>query len=69
MTEGDLGGEAELMYAYGTYLLSGGSPDAFWDLTLDDIQLIVATDAGRRANLVRSIARVIARILGAEERR
>lgn len=50
-----MGGEAALMYAYGLYLLNGGSKRDFMDLNEEDVATMLAVDDGIRTRRVKAI--------------
>ena len=59
--------EAVLLYAYGTYLMNGGTKEGFMELNDEDVQIMVTTHmaSARRNALVN--ANSIARIFGGSE--
>ena len=59
LARGDVQGESAMMMAYGLYLLNGGRPSDFSDLTPDDVQVMVATYFGLQARQADAIARRI----------
>ena len=40
---GSIEGDAAYVAAYGIYLMNGGRPDDFLDMTPDDVQIMLAT--------------------------
>lgn len=66
--EGSQSSNVALMQIYGEYLLGGGSPDRFMDLTPDEIQLmLIVASAGREKERARLLDG-IAGMLGAKKR-
>lgn len=59
--------EAVLLYAYGTYLMNGGTKEGFMELNDEDVQIMVTTHmaSARRNALVN--ANSIARIFGGSD--
>ena len=45
---GRIGERAALTYAYGLYLMGGGTPDGFMDMTVFDAQVLLTTADGLR---------------------
>lgn len=41
----EMSSDTILVYTYGRYLLHGGDPEKFLDLTMDDIQIMYISDA------------------------
>lgn len=55
--------DVALKQAYGLYLLHGGTPDGFEDMTPDDVQIMysayMATMAYNRHELIKDIVKII----------
>ena len=43
ITSGEVQGQTALLYGYGLYLMGGGTPSDFMDLTESDIQILIQT--------------------------
>lgn len=63
--------ESALLYTYGTYLSRGGTPDAFQDMTPEDIQLLytvyTAEERRRESALLSGMAKILSKMFGGEE--
>lgn len=46
LEEGTLTGPSALVYGYGIYLMGGGTPEGFEDLTDTDVQILISTYTG-----------------------
>lgn len=55
------------MQLYGQYLLNGGNPDQFLELTSDEIQLMLTVQTASRARERNELLRGLARMMGAKE--
>lgn len=53
---GDIGGESAVMAAYGVYLMNGGTPSGFAEMTVDDVQIMLTTYLGMQHRLAMRIA-------------
>lgn len=62
IVEGTLSSEGACHMAYGLYLLGGGTPDGFQDLTIDDVQTILSVHNGSQARLRDAISRDISKM-------
>lgn len=55
--------DVALTQAYGLYLMHGGTPDGFYELTPDDVQIMysayLATQAYNRHELIKDIVKII----------
>jgi hypothetical protein len=59
----DLSEEETMMYVYGLYLMHGGSPEKFDDLTMTDIQLMYVAYLGEQKRNSKEVARRIGKVL------
>jgi hypothetical protein len=64
IVEGSMSSDGAYHMAYGLYLLGGGTPDGFYDLTIDDVQTILSVHNGVQARLRDAIARDISKMFG-----
>lgn len=55
------------MQMYGEYLLNGGTPERFMDLTHDEVQLMITVSSATRAKERNDLMRALGRMLGAKE--
>lgn len=46
LESGMLAGPSALVYGYGIYLMGGGTPEGFEDLTETDVQILISTYNG-----------------------
>lgn len=53
-----------LLYAYGRYLLHGGDPEKFLDLTPDDIQIMYITDVLSQRKNTQDVLSGLTKIIG-----
>ena len=60
--------EMSYLYVYSQYLIHGGTPDEFMNLTADDIQLMYATDRINHQKTAHDIADILAGMFGKERR-
>lgn len=54
------------IYAYGLYLMGGGTPEGFMDLTPYDAQVLIATADGIRVRERNELLKGICRMFGGE---
>lgn len=64
---GNFSEESGVLYTYGRYLLGGGTPDGFLDLTPDDVQAMYTVALGDQMKQANRIIEGIARMFGAEK--
>ena len=55
------------MQLYGQFLLNGGNPDQFLELTYDEIQLMLTVQTASRARERNELLRGLARMMGTKE--
>ena len=63
---GRIGERAARTYAYGLYLMGGGTPDGFMDMTVFDAQVLLTTADGLRTRERNEILKGICTMLGGE---
>ena len=68
IVEGNLSNEGALLYAYGIYLMNGGTPEGFSQLTNNDIQILLYSYTGTNIRQNKVLIEAIAQMLGAEKR-
>lgn len=52
MSKGDFSPYTLEMYAYGVYLMHGGDPERFEDLTMDQIQIMITSYMGTQKHII-----------------
>jgi hypothetical protein len=53
-----------LLYTYGRYLMNGGDPERFLDLTRDDIQIMYISDALYQRKSTQDILTGLVKVIG-----
>lgn len=70
VTKGDMQGTSAILYGYGLYLLGGGTPEAFRNLTPSDVQVMIQVhdciEARRRNDLNGDILKMFGKDSGSE---
>ena len=66
VVSGRIGERAALTYAYGLYLMGGGTPEGFMDMTVFDVQVLLTTADGIRARESNELLKGICTMLGGE---
>ena len=61
---GRIGERAALAYTYGLYLMGGGTPDGFMDMTVFDAQILLTTADGIRTRERNELLKGICTMLG-----
>lgn len=56
-----------LLQAYGDYLLHGGTPEGFLNLTDDDVQIMYTVGQAERVQMMETVIKSVAKMLGAKE--
>lgn len=64
LVSGSMSSDAAFQLAYGLYLLGGGTPDGFMDLTGDDVQTILSVHNGSQERLRESLLKDISKMFG-----
>ena len=65
--EGSGNGDVVMMQLYGNYLLNGGSPEGFLDLTYDELQLMITVHSAEKARERNELMKSLARLMGVKE--
>lgn len=65
--EGSGSGDVVMMQLYGNYLLNGGSPEGFLDLTYDELQLMITVHSAEKARERNELMKSLARLMGVKE--
>lgn len=65
---GQMEGETYEMFAYGLYLMHGGTYKGFMDLNDDEVQMMVTSYVGLQQNILNQLVKSIGKMLGAEEK-
>lgn len=64
---GSMSSDGAFQAAYGLYLLGGGTPDGFMDLTPDDVQTILSVHSGTQEHLRETLLKDISKMFGSHE--
>lgn len=56
--------DGAFQYAYGLYILGGGTPNGFYDLTIDDVQTILSVHKADQAHQREALVRDISKMFG-----
>lgn len=64
IVEGGMSSDAAFQTAYGLYLLGGGTPDGFQDLTVDDVQTMLSVHNGMQTRQRTALVRDISKMFG-----
>lgn len=64
IVSGSMSSDAAFHMAYGIYLMGGGTPEGFRDLTVDDVQTILSTHNGLQARQRDLLLKDISKMFG-----
>jgi hypothetical protein len=67
VSEGRFSAESATLYAYGIYLMNGGTPEGFDTLTEDDIQILLTSYTGTMARQNKTLFKMLKAFFGGDD--